>query len=487
MTTPTKEQLNKINKFSKKDLKAEQVYTFNSLSADTLPIKRFGWYGEYSIEMTKDMLEKLKKDYRTGVGLLASHNSSRLPFGRTYDADVQVDTVNGEEVNTLYIDQYMVKYMEDGEGNKSPMRTEVNGLTTEDIANHIDAGHAFDTSIGFSMDKVTCSICKHDIRDWEKCKHSPGGHYEVQVGDKTEKVRCNILAESGEGVENSIVYAGAVNRAIIQNQKEGSGSENLSQNSNDYAPSVNLGEGSIYNVDDLKNVPLHATLTCNFTKSKGSMEIFADTLERRDFNEFMKSEESATMSEVNKATEPTQLSAPTVSQDLYDQLKLAHDGHAENLNKVTEELQKTASKVVELQDELKQKDATITELTAKAALADEYRNSLVEDTVKAAVAARGNQLNQERFTKYVETLSLDELKEELAALKQEATGTVEAARVTQQETEDRQPEAPNAELSLAEIRTEAARLAMVEYNRSGGDLVALTEEKTKELRTKHGK
>lgn len=487
MPTPTRAQLNKVNTFSQVDLKEEQVYVFQSLSADTLPIKRFSWFGEYSINMSEKMLDKLKKDYRAGVGLLASHNSNRLPFGRTFDADVKVDTVDGAEVKTLYIDHYIVKYMEDN-GEKIPLRTEVNGMTTQDIANHVDVGHTFDTSIGFSMTDIKCSICKHDVRDHENCSHIPGRFYDVQVGDRTEKVRCDVIAESGEGIENSLVYAGAVNRALIQNSRNIDANENLSANEGGYAGNVNLSEPSLYNVDDLKNVPRDAQLMC--TLSKGNLQVFANTNERQDFTKYSEDKEREEMSvPITGEGVATGLlqSEPTVSQALYDQLKLAHDGYSEKLGKTEAALSTTAAEVIKLQDELKGKDVTIAELSAKADLADEYRNGLVEDAINAGVAARGNQFGVERYRKYAETLSVADLKEELSAFKGEFPASVEAARVTAQEAEDRDAGISHGELSVNDIRQEAATLAMQEFQRSGGDLVALSEKHYEALKTKYSK
>jgi hypothetical protein len=490
MPTPTRAQLNKINKFSQVDLKEEQVYVFQSLSADTLPIKRFGWFGEYHIEMSDKMLDHLKKDYRTGVGLLASHNSNRLPFGRTFDAEVKVDTVSGEEVKTLYIDHYVVKYMEGEDGEKIPLRTEINGMTTQDIANHVDVGHTFDTSIGFSMNEVKCSICKHDLRDYDKCSHLPGMTYDVQVGENVEKQRCNIIADGGEGIENSLVYAGAVNRALIQNGRKTDSNENLSANTQDYDHSVKLGDSTLYNVDELKNLPQEAQVLCFL--SKGNMQVFTNTNERRDFNKYQENKESEQMSDANKTAEVTMLSAealkPVVSQELYDNLKLAHDSNADKLGKAETELASTVTKVVELQDELKAKDAQIEELSAKATLADEYRAGLIEETIKAGVAARGNGFGVERYSKYVATLSVADIKEELAGFKGEFPASVEAARVTAQEAEvEREAEVPATELSIGQIRQEAASAAMVEFQRNGGDLVELTEKHYSALKTKYGK
>lgn len=492
MSKPTREQLRKINKFSQVELKEDQVYTFQSLSADTLPIRRYGWFGEYSIEMSDKMLNKLKKDYQVGVGLLASHNSNRLPFGRTFDASVKMDDVKGEQINTLYIDHYIVKYMEGENGEQIPLRTEINGMTTQDIANHVDVGHTFDTSIGFSMDEMKCTICKNDVRDYENCSHWPGMYYDVQVGDTTEKVRCNVIADYGEGIENSLVYAGAVNRALIQNSRKLDGSDNLSASTQNYDTNVNLSDTPLYNVDELKNLPMEAQVLCFL--SKCNMQVFTNTKERRDFNKYQENKEGRDLMPASNIVGEgyTTLQAaelkPVVSQDLYDQLKLDRDSVNEKLGKTEVELASTATKVIELQDELSKKDAQIAELTEKASLADEYRNDLIEDTIKAGIAARGNAFNVERYRKYVTSLSVSDIKEELTAFKGEFPATVEAARVTAQDTNvTREDGVPSTELSITEIRQEAAKLAMQEFQKSGGDLVQLSEKHYAELRQKYGK
>lgn len=482
MPRPTKEQLRKINKFSQVELKEEQVYVFTSLSVDTLPIKRQGWFGEYTINMTERMLNKLKRDYRQGVGLLASHNTNRLPFGRTFDAEVRVDEVDGEQVKTLYIDHYIVTHVEDEEGNKIPLRTEINGMTTQDIVNHIEVGHTFDTSIGFSMDEIKCSICKNDLRDWEKCKHIPGMYYDVQVGEETQRQRCDIIVDYGEGIENSLVYAGAVDRAIIQNVKPQT-NESLSAFSQNYDSTVKFGDTPLYNVDELKNLPKDAKILCFL--SKGNMQVFTNTPERRDYKQYLENKEREEMDAKTHDTPEVTVSA--VTEEQFAQLQAEKEDLEDKLAKAEDELANMSSKVLELQEELKAKDAQIEELSVKAQLADEYRNDLIEQTIQAGIAARGNAFNVERYRKYVSTLSVEEIKEELSAFKQEFPGTVEAARVTAVEAETERVEELNTEITLHEIRQEAARLAMQEFQKNGGDLQELTEKHYDELRKKYNK
>lgn len=472
---PTSTQLEKINKFSHTPLSEDQVYVFRSLSADTLPVQRYGWYGEYAIRMTSSMLNALKKSYQVGVGLLASHDNSRLPFGRTFDAEVLVDEVDNESVQTMYVDHYIVTHTKDSEGNNVPLRTEINGMTTQDIVNHIDVGHTFDTSIGFSITKPTCSICKHDIRDYQECSHIPGKYYDVQVGDNTEQFRCDILAEDGEGLENSLVYAGAVNRAIITNGKTAS-NENYSAG---LQGSVNNSEPTLYNVEDIKTVPVHSELLCRM--SKGNMELFTVTPERNDRNDLEKMRGSEQMAENTKTVTAEPIQQGLALAQTADMVSL------EEYNKVVGEKENFANKVEqfelqvsELTEKLGVANEKVVELTAKSELADKFTKDLIEDTVKAGVQARGNKFSAERYRKYAETLSVDELREELQAFKAEFPGAVEDARVTSQELNPERTDT-TVEMSQQEVRELAARNAMQRYRTSGGNLEELTREELAKL------
>jgi hypothetical protein len=473
MPRPTTAQLRKINKFSQVELKEDQVFVFRSLSADTLPVSRYSWFGEYSINMTEKMLQKLKKDYQNGVGLLASHDSSRLPFGRTFDAETMADEVGGESVKTLYIDHYMVTHMEGENGERRALATEI-GMSTQEIADHIEVGHTFDTSIGFSIHDPKCSICMNSIRDYENCEHIPGLTYTVEG----EEVRCNIVAETGEGVENSLVYAGAVNRALIQKAKKDGeeGSESFSKG--ELQSTVKLGDTSLYNVDDVKNLPIGAELFCFL--SKGNMQLFTSTTERRDFSTYQKGREE--MSNANTQTSATEASPEFIQ--LTADVALMKSEHVTALSAKEGELQVALGKVTELTEQLGKSATQVEELTAKATLADTFTTDLISETVKAGIATRGNAFNKERFEKYLATLSVADIKEELAAMKAELSGSVAeaAAQVTETSVEDGK-DAP-VQMSKSEMRQEAAKVAMAQFSKTGGNLEELTKLAMAELEAK---
>lgn len=474
MGKPTKEQLDRINDLSHTELQDDQVYVFTSRSADTLPVERYGWMGEYSISMTNDFLSKLKDSYDTGVGLIASHNTGRIPFGRTFGAEVKLDKVDGENVSTLYIDNYIVTHMYDEDGNKELIKTEVGGLNTNDIVNHIKSGAVFDTSIGFSITKPTCSICGEDLRDYSKCSHYLGEYYDVVVDGESKKMRCDMIAEDGEGLENSLVYAGAVDRAlIVKSTKEESYSKDssLQQTNSDNC-------NAFYNIDDIKTIPLHTDIMCRM--SKGNFEMFTLTSERKEYDKgSVKMPESKDTQELQVAND-TALSM--VSLEEYNKVSSEKEELYRKLVEAENQVESLNVRLDELGAQLEQANSLNETLKAKAEVADEYQKTLIEDTLQAGVRARGNAFNKERYAKYLGTLSVSELRDELKSLNEEFSSGIIAARVTSVELEDK--DKGQVELSLEEARQLAAKNAMQEFKLNGGNLEELTKKELSKLQSK---
>lgn len=465
MPKPTKEQLKKINQLAKTELSEDQVYVFRNIALDTKPIKQYGLFGEYTLTVTPKTLHKLKKDFKTGLALLASHNMRRLPIGRTFDAEVLSDEVDGETVETLYIDNYIVTHFVDEDGNKQPIRTEVGEMTTQDIVYGIEAGHIFDTSITFSMDKVICSVCNNDIRSSE-CSHLPGVEYDIQLEDgKVEKRVCNIIGDGGEGYENSLVYSGAVDRATILSKS----------NKEDVHNDVNNLNEEYYNVYDIKKLSLNTPILCRL--SKYGLEMF--TLVKN-----CQEDRSETMAEqIQLSAEPLK---ETVAKEVYDEVKKQFQEAIEQnkeLLKQLDEKEKTIAELQEKVDELKAKVADfeeqVAQLSEKAKLADQFTEDLIQETLKAGVQARGNSFNKDRFEKYLRTLSVSEIKEELEALRKEFPGSVKAARVTKEEVEEEKEEV--VQMSKHQIRQLAAKRAVERHQKEGGDLEKLTKEEYEKL------
>ena len=120
--------------------------------------------------------------------LLRGHDSSLLPSGRWYEAEV----IGEKTVARFFIPKEVPEH--------------------DEIKSKIES-HVLDSvSIGFSAEKHTCSICGYDIQDYHNCEHIPGKTYDNK--------ECFVWLEDIKAQEGSLVYAGAVPEAKILNYSE---------------------------------------------------------------------------------------------------------------------------------------------------------------------------------------------------------------------------------------------------------------------------
>jgi hypothetical protein len=414
---PTPEQLNSINRFTQVPLTEDQVYVFENMMIDDQPTA-------YYSKLSPALLMKFQQDAMRGVGLLMNHNNRQLPVGRSFDAQMRQDfDAQGNMITSLY----GTFYIDLGRNTQG-------GMTTDDIAKGIDAGTIFDTSIGFSADKWDCSICGHDIRDWRSCDHYPGEKYAVTRDGQDVVETCYVLVGAdgqGELLENSLVYAGACNRATI---KTNFSVDSVSESN----------EGSkLHIVENFKNIPLTATIYQYYTKD-GSV-LFTNTAERTNGALELKkrSEQSMELAQFKEvlskfgitAETPEELSATIESLNGFQTELTNVRGELET---VRGELASAHAELESVRGELSNKDQVIEELTraneelaAKAGLADTYRNELIEQTLDMGVRVHGNSFNRELFSKFLSTLSIDEIKGALNSFTQEVQERFAGARVSE--------------------------------------------------------
>lgn len=185
---PTDEQLVKINKLSKRTLTTDEVFVFPGKLAGDMIIP-----GRY-VQLTKGLLDVFANDANKGVSLLLDHSwapdgfwglggrpKMAMPYGRTFDSRYESSTEEGETIS-LVADHYMARGIE------------LDGIKTDDLIASIGAGTLFDSSIGFSYGKATCSICGENYRS-SKCEHMAGRTYEIE--DEDGVVRKSILLYQG--------------------------------------------------------------------------------------------------------------------------------------------------------------------------------------------------------------------------------------------------------------------------------------------------
>lgn len=426
MSKPNAEQLVKINKFARTPLTEDEVYVFTSMMIDNAVTS-------YSTIVHENLLRKFSVDVKRGIGLLLSHDSSKLPVGRTFDATLveDWDERTGESLKSLYGDHYIAL----GRNTES-------GMTTDDIAKGIDSGTIFDTSIGFNAKSMKCSICGNDIRSYD-CPHFPGREYIVEddEGVGVKETCYAIIGEDGEGelIENSLVYAGACNRATIVNEYS-MGSDSTIGNK----PRLQL-------VKDIKKIPLNASVYQFYTKSgivlmtEEGIFVGGEENEKRSESAMDKYkailEEHGIKSEDELKAKLSELDSLTTKIENKDGELTKKEEVVTKLNSELTKLKEDLSKKETELAELKESNTKLTELNSKlkenAELVETYKKDLTEEILELGVRTQGNAFNKTLFEKFLSTLSIEELKETKEGFSKEVTTKFGAAKTTKTKVADK--------------------------------------------------
>ncbi len=173
----TEEELAAIAKFSRRPLKAEEVYTFSLVLCDNDLDRDFECF-------TKEALGTLGELFVGRTGIFDHDPSGEKQNARIYKTWVEEEEGRlnflGEPYLALHARAYMV-------------RTAKNA----DLILEIDAGIKKEVSVGCAVEKATCSICGADRRK-EPCAHQPGKRY--------QKALCYTrLSEPSDAYEWSFV------------------------------------------------------------------------------------------------------------------------------------------------------------------------------------------------------------------------------------------------------------------------------------------
>ncbi|MBR6360861.1 MAG: hypothetical protein IKS04_03630 [Clostridia bacterium] len=165
----TQQDIEKIREYTRKDIPAEEIYTFPLILCDN-EIDRDGE------KFTAEALGKLAELFRGKTGIFDHNMSSKDQTARIYETEVIRDpghrTADGEIYTYLSAKAYMLRSDKNNE-----------------LIAEIDAGIKKETSVGCSVDKVKCSICGRDMRRGE-CNHIKGRTYS---GKKCAGLLCDPL------------------------------------------------------------------------------------------------------------------------------------------------------------------------------------------------------------------------------------------------------------------------------------------------------
>lgn len=186
-STVTEDDMKKISAFTRREMSADEVYTFNVDLCNNDVDRDFE---KFSVKT----LNQLAKLFVGKTGIFDHSMKANDQKARVYDAYVEKvpnrKTADGEDFYTLKAKAYMLN----NEENKS-------------LINEIDAGIKKEVSVSCSVNKSFCSICNADNRHG-RCEHIKGRTYGGEL--------CfNTLSDATDAYEFSFVAVPAQREAGI--------------------------------------------------------------------------------------------------------------------------------------------------------------------------------------------------------------------------------------------------------------------------------
>lgn len=183
---PEKDMMERINRYTRRPYKAEEVYTFSVVLCDNEVDRDFECF-------TLPALNRLAELFVGKTGILDHDHSSRNQAARIFETAVrsfpEKKTALGEPYTQLTAKAYIPRMAE-----------------TEGFIRSIDSGIRKEVSVGCAVAKRTCSVCGQ-----ENCTHVRGRRYGGQVCVK-------ILDDVTDAYEFSFVAVPAQRAAGVTKQ-----------------------------------------------------------------------------------------------------------------------------------------------------------------------------------------------------------------------------------------------------------------------------
>ncbi len=185
--SPSKEDLEKINKYTRREFDADSLYVFSVILCDNDIDRDFE-------KFSLSALHELKTLFVGKTGISDHSMKSSDQRARVFETWVEKGegmlTADGEPYYMLKAKAYMLR----NEENKS-------------FIEELDAGIKKEVSVSCSSKKATCSICGKDKRQC-RCEHVLGKKYKG-------KTACTILSDISDAYEFSFVAVPAQRQAGV--------------------------------------------------------------------------------------------------------------------------------------------------------------------------------------------------------------------------------------------------------------------------------
>lgn len=185
------EELEKINQYTRRSMKAEELYTFTVVLCDNEVDRDYDRF-------TLESLRALAKLFLGKTGIFDHSAKTEYQSARIYDTYLEEDfsrkTENGETYTRLVAKAYLP-------------RSEKN----DQLILEIDSGMKKEVSVGCAMGKRLCSICGTD-KAKQACSHHKGRVYSVHG---VEKRAHDVLSDPTDAYEWSFVAVPAQRKAGV--------------------------------------------------------------------------------------------------------------------------------------------------------------------------------------------------------------------------------------------------------------------------------
>ncbi|OZV12357.1 hypothetical protein CIW83_09680 [Tissierella sp. P1] len=413
---PTDEQLTKINKLAKRTLSKDEVFVFSGKSAGDLLIPNR--YTKLSPELLQVMIEDAKK----GVSFMLNHNWSNwggiqgIPYGKVFDGRIIPSSAEGETVE-MHLDKFIVRDDEI-----------IDGVSANALIKRIETGILSDTSIGFSTDRMTCSICGMNYYSRD-CNHYRGGTYTMEDGSK--KV-CTLTAmppsiiipyNNNSLFEESIVWDGAYPGAVVTQSKHGDIIETTS------------GKFSI--LEDKEELPENTPLLGHY--HNGDIVTMVKKSEHKKIFKGAKIQDD-NLEGSEKSMDEKLLNALIGIGFTNEEAEALNAGEVTTALNAMIEKWENSIKVAEPQEGVFMAQDQVTEKLGTELSADEvlklakegqeYRKNLSDEAIAMGVRAMGNDFTKETWEKSFTTMSTNDIKNIMKTWELQANVSIPAGRKT---------------------------------------------------------
>lgn len=424
---PTDEQLAKINKLAKRTLSADEVFAFSGKSAGDLMIPNR--YTRLSPELLQVMVNDAKG---MGVSFMLNHNWSNwggiqgIPYGKVFDGRVVSSSAEGETVE-MHLDKFIVRDDE-----------VIDGVSANALIKRIETGILSDTSIGFSTDRMTCSIC--GMNYWGgQCSHLRGRTYDMADGSKkvcfvTAMPPSIIIPYNNNALfEESIVWDGAYPGAMVTQSKHGD--------------IVETPTGKFSIVDDKEELPENTPLLGHYhngnivtmVKKSEHKKVFkgakVENEEPKGSENFMNEEKLMEMLEtfgVKFAEGETfnDFNIPNVFNQLIEKWDVTVEAIKASVEPTPSQ---SGVATFMTEDQVTEKlgtDLSADEVLKLAKEGQEYRKSLSDEAIAMGVRAMGNDFPKETWENSFANMDTKAIKDIMATWELQANASIPTGRKT---------------------------------------------------------